>query len=76
MIRPGWVIVVFLLASSVLLVDSALGCPNCKTTVAGEGDGMATGYALSILIMLATPATILAAWWIGIRRLLRQLQRQ
>lgn len=76
MMRVGWLFLVLLLTGLGAGVEPALACPNCKTTVAGEPGGMANGYAISILIMLLTPASIVAAWWIGIRRLMRQMQGQ
>ena len=48
-------------------------CPNCKSSVAHNGNGMALGFAWSIGFMLAVPTTIISAWIIALRKHLRLL---
>jgi len=46
--------------------DSAVACPTCKSAL---HQGLALGYAISILFMMAMPFVIFAFWIITILRL-------
>jgi len=46
--------------------DSALACPTCKSAL---HHGLALGYAISILFMMAMPFVIFAFWAVTIVRL-------
>lgn len=48
------------------VVDSAVACPTCKQ---GLADGMALGYAISIVLMMGVPAVIFTFWMVVIARL-------
>ena len=67
--------IAILLATCLLLVfmaNEAMACPNCKNAVAQSGGAsMAAGFAWSIALLLAVPASIIAGWVIALRRLLR-----
>ncbi len=52
----------------VLLVGIADACPNCKSSIASGSAGLAVGYAWSIGVLLAAPATILAGWVVALVR--------
>ncbi|MGI9517134.1 MAG: hypothetical protein ACR2NP_08820 [Pirellulaceae bacterium] len=55
-----------------VLADEAVACPNCKNAVAQSGgSAMAAGFAWSIALLLAVPASIIAGWVIALRRMLR-----
>ena len=57
-------IVVVALALLLLLAGDALACPNCREAVANEASDagrQASGYAWSILFMIAMPFTLLGA---------------
>ena len=44
--------------------DKAYACPNCKEAVSSQpadAEGMARGYNLSVLFMLAVPFSLLGA---------------
>lgn len=62
LIKTGLVAVVLAL---VLQPDISLACPNCKN---GLVDQSATGFALSILFMLAVPFTIFSSWLLAALR--------
>ncbi|MCP4080034.1 MAG: hypothetical protein GY819_16110 [Planctomycetaceae bacterium] len=63
-----------LIACMLLLPCVAEACPNCKSSVAHDSNGMALGFAWSIAFMLAVPVTIVSAWAIAIRKYLQQLR--
>lgn len=65
----------FLVAVGVVLLTwpaDLLACPNCKTAIAENGGGLATGYAWSIVILLAVPAALIGAWLVAFWRLVGQ----
>ena len=47
-------------------------CPTCKESLSQQQSSMDAGYALSIGLMMATPALILVGWVIAIWRLVRR----
>ena len=49
-----------------LLPAEAWACPTCKSSLHG---GLALGYAISILFMMAMPFLIFAFWVVAIMRL-------
>ena len=52
------------------LASDATACPNCKTAVAESGgEAMSQGFAWSIALLLAVPASIVTGWVIALRRL-------
>jgi hypothetical protein len=56
------------LVGGLLLASPLWGCPNCKSAVADQGAGMASGFAWSILLLIGTPALIVAIWaWVLFR---------
>jgi hypothetical protein len=55
------------MAFSLLQPETLLGCPSCKDHLAANG--LDTGYAVSILIMILVPLTIMATWTVLILRL-------
>jgi len=50
-----------------------MACPNCKASIAGS-NGMAVGFAWSIVMMIAVPFSILTAWAVAIRRHLKRFR--
>lgn len=55
-----------------VLASEAVACPNCKNAVAQSGGAsMAAGFAWSIVLLLAVPASIIAGWVIALRRMFR-----
>jgi hypothetical protein len=71
-----------LLATVAMLIcfaDIAQACPNCKDGIAATGSAEATaiarGYALSILIMLAMPFTLVGSFGLYVWREMRRLER-
>ena len=52
---------------SLLHPTTLLGCPSCKEHLAANG--LDTGYAISILIMILVPLTVIATWTVLILRL-------
>lgn len=56
------------------VATAVYACPNCKSSVARDGQGMSLGFAWSILLMLMAPMGIISAWAIAIRRHLRRFQ--
>jgi len=50
----------------------ALACPTCKGSL--HDNGVATGYAISILFMMGMPFLISAFWAVVIYRLRKQMQ--
>jgi len=58
------VLLVLLLVS--MCCDSAMACPTCKSAL---HSGLALGYAISILFMMAMPFLIFAFWVVTIVRL-------
>ncbi|MDG2013871.1 MAG: hypothetical protein P8J33_10215 [Pirellulaceae bacterium] len=58
----------------VLFPCVAEACPNCKSSVAHDSNGMALGFAWSIAFMLAVPVTIVSAWALAIRKYLQQIR--
>ena len=65
--RTGWILCLVLL--SLVMAHTAQACPNCKGSVAANGDSMALGFAWSIALMLAMPALIVSTWAIVLFRL-------
>lgn len=61
-----------------LLAADSLGCPNCKDAVdMSDPDGLnvARGYFYSILLMLAMPFTLVAAFGCYVWREMRRQER-
>ena len=59
---------IFLLALLLVSIncDSAMACPTCKNAL---HHGLALGYAISVLFMMAMPFVIFAFWAVTIYRL-------
>ncbi len=60
------------LAATSLVSLPGLACPTCKGAL--HDNGVATGYAVSILFMLAMPITIGMFWALLIHRMRRTQQ--
>ena len=58
---------VFLIVSA--MAGSLLACPNCKAAVAENNDHLSAGFAWSIALLLAVPASLLTGWVIALKRL-------
>ena len=65
MIRSAAIILLALLLVSTFC-DSAMACPTCKGAL---HSGLALGYAISILFMMAMPFVIFSFWIVTIVRL-------
>ena len=68
MIRICRLATIFLLAVFLTstFCESAMACPTCKSAL---HHGLALGYAISILFMMAMPFVIFAFWVVAILRL-------
>jgi hypothetical protein len=61
--------------SLTLLASDASACPNCKEAVAAqpaEMAGMARGYNMSVLFMLAVPMTLLGTGAFAVARAVKR----
>jgi uncharacterized membrane protein len=56
------------------MCQSALGCPTCKESL--HVNGVATGYAISILLMMVMPFLIVTLWALAIYRLRKPMKGQ
>ena len=65
--RSRFVLVFLLVLHSLFCQTPAIACPSCKEHLAANG--LDTGYAVSILIMILVPITIVATWTVLILRL-------
>jgi len=75
--RTAKTLLIFLICAGLFAAPGVLeACPNCKSSVAHDSNGMALGFAWSIGFMLAVPTTIVSAWIIAIRKLFRHLEAQ
>ena len=64
-------VVLLIFAVVALSCGELVACPNCKTAVAESGgDAMAEGFAWSVLLLLAVPASIVTGWVLALRKLL------
>jgi len=70
MFRLTTIFVLALLLASTFC-DSAAACPTCKSAL---HSGLALGYAISILFMMAMPFVIFAFWVVTILRLRSGMQ--
>lgn len=46
-----------------------LACPNCKESVSQSGSPLATGYAISIVALIALPVLLIGIWCFVLYRL-------
>ncbi len=58
--------------SFALFASPLFACPTCKGTL--HDNGVATGYAISILFMMGMPFLIMAFWALMIYRMRKQMQ--
>jgi len=63
----------FALIATAIFAGPLSACPSCKDSL--HANGVATGYAISIVFMMAMPFLIMAFWAVMIYRLRKQLQR-
>ena len=64
------VIAILLVGLNCVAADSVHACPTCKDSL---HNGVAVGYAISILFMMGMPFVILSFWVVTIVRLRRQI---
>ena len=55
-----------------IFASPLFACPTCKGSL--HDNGVATGYAISILFMMAMPFLIMAFWAVMIYRMRKQMQ--
>lgn len=54
-----------------MFASPLLACPTCKGAL--HDNGVATGYAISIVFMMAMPFLIMAFWVVMIYRMRKQM---
>ena len=64
--------VIFAILTSAAFCSSAMACPTCKGSL--HENGVAAGYAISILFMMGMPFLIATFWAVVIYRLRKQMQ--
>ena len=57
---------------AIAFCDSASACPTCKDSL--HSNGVATGYAISILFMMGMPFLIAIFWAVVIFRLRKKMR--
>ena len=72
MFRPIAIILLALILTGTFC-DSAMACPDCKSAL---HSGLALGYAISILFMMAMPFVMFAFWVVAILRLRAQAEHE
>ena len=58
---------IFVLVNMAMFAAPLSACPSCKGSL--HENGVATGYAISILFMMAMPFVIMSFWIVTIIRL-------
>ena len=71
MFRPIAIILLALILMGTFC-DNAMACPTCKSAL---HSGLALGYAISILFMMAMPFVIFAFWVVTIVRLRARVEQ-
>jgi len=64
---------IFALIATAIFAEPLSACPSCKDSL--HDNCVATGYAISIIFMMAMPFLIMAFWAVVVYRLRKQLQR-
>ena len=62
---------IFVLVNMAMFAAPLSACPSCKGSL--HENGVATGYAISILFMMAMPFLIMAFWAVMIYRMRKQM---
>ena len=70
-VRRWLTFAVIALGLLVISTQTAFACPNCRENLSQQGGNLPLGFALSIVLMLSTPFTILAIWMLWLARYLR-----
>ena len=70
---PSFILALFVTAFvAIAFCDSASACPTCKDSL--HSNGVATGYAISILFMMGMPFLIAIFWAVVIFRLRKKMR--
>ena len=64
--------IIFAILTSAVFCSSAMACPTCKGSL--HDNGVAAGYAISILFMMGMPFLIATFWAVVIYRLRKQMR--
>ena len=62
---------IYVLTAAAMFASPLSACPTCKGSL--HENGVATGYAISILFMMAMPFLISAFWAVMIYRMRKQM---
>ncbi|MBI2794090.1 MAG: hypothetical protein HYX66_05500 [Ignavibacteria bacterium] len=74
----GYLVYIFVVVSMFLVPMALYACPGCKQGYAPESVNAAVGdaYSMSVIFMLAVPATLVTVFTIVLTRRLRNIEKK